>query len=111
MSRIMKSHSFNEPALDHQLAQQLERASHWLKRFPEKFTPPAQTRARAKVRWRWLPTARKWISAGHLAARNLGYPSPNWLPLSTRVVTCALAQRQLMVNSKQQRKTKYDTKC
>jgi len=59
----------------------------------------------------WLATAHKWIPAGHLAARNLAYPSPNWLPLSPRTIACALAQRQLTFNATQQKKTNYDTKC
>src|SRR2546427_407763 len=42
-----------------------------------------------KIRWRWLATAHKWILAGHLAMKNLGYPSPNQLPLSTRIVASA----------------------
>src|SRR5205823_9506787 len=59
----------------------------------------------------WLATAHKWIPAGHLAAKNLAYPSPNWLLLSPRIVACALAQRQLEFKATQQKKTKYDTKC
>src|SRR5437660_4342291 len=71
---------------------------------------PARKAARAKFDG-WLATAHEWIPAGHLAARNLAYPSPNWLPLSPRIVACALAQRQLMFNATQQKKTNYDTKC
>jgi chaperonin GroES len=46
----------------------------------------------------WLATAHKWIPAGHLAAKNLALASPNWLPLSARIVARALAQRQLSLN-------------
>src|ERR1051326_2566700 len=48
---------------------------------------------RARSRWRWLPPAHKWIPARHLPAKNLGGGRPNSLPLSTRRVECALAQR------------------
>jgi chaperonin GroES len=39
-----------------------------------------------------------------MAAKNSGWPRPNWLPLNTRMIGRALAQRQLTVELNQNKK-------
>src|SRR5437762_7343376 len=52
---------------------------------------------------RWLATAHRWLPSPHLATKNLACRSPNSLPLSTRNVECALAQRKLKDTQPQSR--------
>jgi len=78
------------------------------KHSPEIHTPSEKPRRRSstKVAYHCSQVA----SHAALASEGFRMAQSNALPLSTRIVACSLAQRQLTFKSKQQRKTNYVTK-